>query len=163
MAGMDRNTRLSLAYAIVERTRDYTNDALNDLFGTMDDIECTRGLIPTLTEAEEAAVAVAEEKLARGERLPEFELRGPVEDFLPESRESILARLGALPEDEQDSVFDMISLLVDIDQPKLRLAPEQIADLRRRVREHERGEVAYASEEEVEAVFSRFRKGRAEN
>ena len=82
---MDRSARLSVALAIVERTRDYSNDALNDLFRAMDDIERTRELIPKLTEAEEAAVAVADEKLARGERLPELELRGPIEDFLPES------------------------------------------------------------------------------
>ena len=31
-------------------------------------------------EAEEAAVAVAEEKLARGEQLPELELHGPIEE-----------------------------------------------------------------------------------
>ena len=160
---MDRNARLSLAHAIVERTRDYSNEALNDLFRAMDDIERTRELIPKLTEAEEAAVAVADEKLARSERLPELELRGPVEDFLPEPNGSVLARLAALPEDEQDFVFGMISLLIDIDEPRPRLSPEQIADLRRTLREHEQGEAQYATDEEVEALFSRFRKGRAEN
>jgi hypothetical protein len=69
---------------------------------------------------------VADEKLARGERLPELELRGPVEDFLPEPHESILARLAALPEDEQDFVFGMISPLIDIDEPRLRLSPEKV-------------------------------------
>jgi hypothetical protein len=68
MASMDRNIRLFLAHAIVERTRDYTDDALNDLFRAVDDIEQARGLIPLLTEAEEAAVAVAEEKLALFDR-----------------------------------------------------------------------------------------------
>ena len=163
MADMDRRTRLSLAHAIVERMRDYTNDALNDLFRAMDDIEHTRGLIPKLTDAEEAAVAAAEEKLARGEHLPELELRGPIEDFLPEPNESIIARLASLPEDERDAVFDMIALLIDIDEPRLRLSPEQIADLRRSLRERERGEDKVATEEEVEAMFDRFRKGRAEN
>jgi hypothetical protein len=95
MAGMDRGISLSLAHAIVERTRDYTDDALNDLLRAMDDIEQARGLIPQLIESEEAAVAVAEEKLARGERLPEFELRGPVEDFLPEPNSSVLAHRAA--------------------------------------------------------------------
>jgi hypothetical protein len=156
MAGMDRNTRLFLAHAIVERTRDYTNDALNDLFRAMDDIERARGLIPQLTEAEEAAVAVAEEKLARGERLPELELRGSVEDFLPEPNESILARLTALPKDERDSVLDMISLLIEIDAPAARPSPEQTADLRRSLREHEEGEDGNATKEQVDAVFDRF-------
>jgi predicted transcriptional regulator len=163
MADMDRRTRLSLAHAIVERTRDYTNDAFNDLFRAMDDIERLRGLIPKLTEAEEAAVAAAEERLARGEHLPELELRGPIEDLLPEPHESILARLAALPEDEQDAVFDMIALLIDIDQPRLSLSPEQIAGLRRTLREQERGEAKYATEEEVEALFDRLREGRAES
>jgi hypothetical protein len=158
LAGMDRSTRRFLAHAIVERTRDYTDDALNDLFRAMDDIEQGHGLIPKLTEAEEAAVAVAEEKLARGQHLPELELRGPVEDFLPEPNESILARLAALPEDEQDSIFDMISLLIDIDAPALRLSPEQIADLRRSLRDQERGDAKVATEEEVDALFDRFRK-----
>jgi hypothetical protein len=163
MSNMDRSARLSLAHAIVERTRDYTNDAFNDLFRAMDDIERLRGLIPTLTDAQEAAVAAAEEKLARGEHLPELELRGPVEDFLPEPHESILARLAALPETEQDAVFDMIALLIDIDEPRLRLSPEQIADLRRALREHEQGDAKYATEKEVEALFDQFRKGRAES
>jgi hypothetical protein len=155
---MDRSTRLFLAHAIIERTRDYTDDALNDLFRAMDDIEQARGLIPQLTEAEEAAVAVAEDKLARGEHLPELELRGPVEDFLPEPKESILARLAALPDDEQDSIFDMISLLIDIDAPAARLSPEQIADLRHRLREHEEGGNKDATGEKVDMGFDRSRK-----
>jgi hypothetical protein len=130
MAGMDRNPRRFLAHAIVDRTRDHTDDALNDLFRAMDDIEQARRLIPQVTEAEEAAVAVAEERLARGEHLPELELREPVEGFLPKPNESILARLAALPEKEQDSAFDMISLLIDIDAPALRLSPAQIRERR---------------------------------
>jgi hypothetical protein len=153
-AGMDRSTRLFLAHAIVERTRDYADDALNELFRAMDDIGQARGLIPQLTEAEEAAVAVAEKKLARGEHLPELELRGPVEDFLPEPNESILA---ALPEDEQDSIFDMISLLIDIDAPALRLSPEQIAGLRRRLREHEEGGSKDTTGEKVDVGLDRSR------
>jgi hypothetical protein len=39
MPGMDRSTRRFLAHAIADRTRDYTDDVLNDLFHTMDDIE----------------------------------------------------------------------------------------------------------------------------
>jgi hypothetical protein len=121
---VDRSTRLSLAHAIVERTRHYTNDALNDLVRA---IEHRRGLIPKLTEGEEAAIAAVEERLTRGERLPELESRGPVEDFLPEPTESILARLAALPEKEQDFIFDVISPLIDINGPRLGLSPEQIA------------------------------------
>jgi hypothetical protein len=156
-AGMDRSTRLFLAHAIVQPTRDYADDALNDLFRAMDDIGQARGLIPQLTEAEAAAVAVAEKKLARSEHLPELELRGPVEDFLPEPNESILARLAALPEDEQDSIFDMISLLIDIDAPALRLSPEQIAGLRRRLREHEEGGSKDTTGEKVDVRLDRSR------
>jgi hypothetical protein len=126
---MDRSTRLFLAHAIVERTRDYADDALNDLFPAMDDIGQARGLIPQLTEAE-AAVAVAEKKLARGEHLPE---------------------------DEQDSIFDMILLLIDIDAPALRLSPEQIAGLRRRLREHEEGGSKDTTGEKVDVGLDRSR------
>jgi cation transport regulator ChaB len=128
---LDRGTRLILAHAVVERTRDFTDEAFNDVFEALDEIERRRGLVPKLTAAEEAAVAAAEQRLARGERLPELELRGRVEDLLPESFESILTRLAARPETEQDSVFDMISLLIDIDRPRPRPSPEQIASLRR--------------------------------
>jgi hypothetical protein len=64
----------ALAHAIVERTRDYTVDALDDLVRAMDDIEQTRGLISLLTEADEPAAAAAEEKLARRKHLPGLEL-----------------------------------------------------------------------------------------
>ena len=83
MANMDRNIRRLLAHTIVQRTRDYTDDALNDLFRAMDDVEQARGLIPLLTEADEAAQAVAEEKLARREHLPGLELRGPDRGLSP--------------------------------------------------------------------------------
>lgn len=54
-------------------------------------------LIAKLTEEENAAVAAAEDKLDRGEKLAGLELAGPIEDFLPESETSILTRLTALP------------------------------------------------------------------
>jgi hypothetical protein len=137
MEMMDRATRLYLAQAIVERCRVYTKDAFNDLFEAMDGIEHRRGLIPKLSTEEEAAVAVAEEKLAHGEKLPDLELRGPIEDFLPESEESILRRLRAFPQEEQDYILSMVATLIEIEAPPLRLSPQQIADLRRRLRETE--------------------------
>jgi hypothetical protein len=106
-------------------------------------------------------VAVVEEKLARGEHLPELKLRGPVENFLPEPNEFVLARLAALPEDEQDSVFDMISLLIDIDVPAVR-ASREIADLRRSLRGHERGGNKDATWEKVDVGFDRSGKWRAD-
>jgi len=132
---LDRGTRLILAHDVVERTRDYSDDAFDDLFRAMDEIERQHKLVPKLTKLEEAAVAAAEQKLARGERLPALEWRGPVEGLLPESFESILTRLAALPETEQDSIFDMISLLIDIDRPRPRLSPEQIAHRRHAARQ----------------------------
>src|SRR3979490_914782 len=124
---MDRATRLFLATAVVERTRDYTEDAFNGLFEAMDGVERRRSLIPKLTPEEEAEVAIAAEKLARGERLPELEMRGPLKDFLPEPDDAILARLRALPQIEQDRIFTMIVLLINIDRPPLRPSPAQIA------------------------------------
>ena len=92
---LDRNTRLILAHAVVERLRDYSEEAFDDLFAAMDKIERRRKQAPKLS--------------ALGSR---------VEDLLPESTESMFARLAELPEDEQDSIFDMISLLIDIDGPR---------------------------------------------
>src|SRR6266849_4687774 len=137
MIDMDRVTRLFIANGLIERTRDYTKGALDDLFEAMDKIERRRGLVPKLTEEEEAAVAEAGARLARGEKLPELERRGRIEDFLPESDDAILARLRGLPPDEQTSIFDAIAQLIDIDAPPLKLSPAQIADLRRSLRARE--------------------------
>jgi hypothetical protein len=137
MARMDRPTRLYLAQAIVERTRDYTKEAFNDLFEAMDAIERRHELIPKLTADEEAQVAVAEEKLARGEKLPDLEYRASPEDYLLESEASTLGRVRALPQEEQDHILSMVRLLSEIDAPRLRLSPEQIADLRLSLRETE--------------------------
>jgi len=134
---LDRSTRLILAHAVVERIRDYAEEAFDDLFAAMDRIERRRRPAPKLTEAEAAAVAAAEQRLARGERLPAPELRVPIENLLPESTESMFARLAELPEDEQESIFDMVSLLIDIDAPRPRLSPEQIAERRRSVPEED--------------------------
>jgi hypothetical protein len=160
---MDRRARFSIAQAIVERTRDYTKEALNDLFRTMDCIEERHGLIPKLTEEEETAVAAAEEKRARGEKLATLEIRGPIENFLPEPNESVLARLATLPIVEQDDIIAMVALLIDIDVPPLRLSPEQIADLRCSLKDAEERGVDDAASEDVEAFFARLRGGRAED
>ena len=64
-----------VAHAILDRTRDYNKQALNELFSAMDRIEREHGLIAELTDADEAAIAAAEAKLARGERLPELALK----------------------------------------------------------------------------------------
>lgn len=123
-----------IAHVVVERTRDYTSDALKELFHAMDGIERKYDLIVKLTEEEKAAVA-AEDKLDRGEKLAELELAGPIEDFLPESETSILARLTALPENDRDAIFGMISLLIDIDKLPAELSPTQVAEVRRRARD----------------------------
>lgn len=128
MARMDRPTRHYLADAIVERSRDYTKEALNDLFEAMDGIERRHELIPKLTADEEAQVAAAEQKLARGEKLPDLEHRASPEDYLLESEESTLARLHVLPQEEQEHILSMVRLLIEIDVPPVRLSPEQIAD-----------------------------------
>jgi hypothetical protein len=74
-------------------------------------------------------VAVAEAKLARGEHLPELRLKGPIEDFLPEPGDKILARLAALPEAERDQIIGLIALLIDLDAPRLKLSAAQIRTL----------------------------------
>ena len=134
---MDRATRLFLAEAILDRTRDYTQDALNELFRAMEEIARKHDLIPKLTDAEEAEVAAAETKLARGEALPELELKGPIEDFLPEPANKILARLATLPEPERDQIIGVIALVIDIDAPRQKLSAAQVADLRRTIKSSE--------------------------
>jgi hypothetical protein len=134
---MDRSTRLFIAETILERTRDYTQGALNDLFRAMGEIEQKHDLDGKLTDAEEVEVAAAEAKLARGEQLPDLELKGPIEDFLPEPSEAILTRLAGLPETERDQIAGMIAQLIDIDAPRLKLSPAQVADLRRRLQSPE--------------------------
>jgi hypothetical protein len=133
---MKRTDRLYLAEAIVDRTRDYPEPALNDLFDALDAIERRHELIPKLTEEERAQVAAAEEKLARGEKLPELEYRPSPEDYLLESEASTLGRLRALPQEEQEHILSMVRTLIEIDAPPLQLSPEQIADLRRSLREN---------------------------
>ena len=118
----------------MERTRDYTKEALNDLFEAMDGIERRHELIPKFTDAQEAEIAAADEKLGRGERLPELEHRSSTDEYLLESEETVLGRLHALPQDEQDHIRSMIRLLIEIDAPPLQFAPAQIAKLRRSLR-----------------------------
>ena len=134
---MDRTDRLYLAQAIVERARDYTKEALNDLFEAMDAIERRHELIPKLTAEEEAEVATAEEKLARGEKLPALEYRASPGNYLLESEVSTLSRMRAIPQEEQEHILSMVRLLIEIDAPPLRLSPEQIAELRRSLKEDE--------------------------
>jgi hypothetical protein len=88
---LDRNTRLILVHEVVERLRDYGEEAFDDLFAAMDKIE-RRG--------------------KHAAKRPSFE------DSLPESAEAMFARLAELPEDEQDAIFDIMSLLIDIDGPR---------------------------------------------
>jgi hypothetical protein len=90
---LDRNTRLILVHEIVERLRDYGEAAFDDVFAAMDKIE------------------------RRGKNAPK---RAAFEDILPESAEAMFARLAELPVDEQDAIFDIMSLLIDIDGPRSR-------------------------------------------
>jgi hypothetical protein len=91
---LDRNTRLILVHEVVERLRDYGEDAFDELFAAMDKIE------------------------GRHKQKPVRTSRVPIDDILPESAQSMFARLAELPEDEQDAIFDIISLLIDIDAPR---------------------------------------------
>jgi hypothetical protein len=86
---LDRNTRLILIHEVVERLRHYGEEAFDDLFAAMDKLEGRRKHKPMHASA--------------------------LEDLLPESAQSMFARLAELPEDEQDAIFDVISLLIDID------------------------------------------------
>lgn len=131
---MDRDTQLFLMSAIIERVRLYPDAAFNRLFEVLDTIEREHDLIPRLSEAEEAEVARFEAKIERGEQIPELEQKfsGPVEDLLPESESSILARLSALPEKERDAIWRLMRQLVDIDEPPERTPLAILADLRQR-------------------------------
>ena len=134
---MDRATRLMIAHTLVDRTRDYTRDALNDLFEAMGKVERKHDLIPKLSEEEEAAVTAAEKRLERGEELEALKLSGTVEDFLLEREASILERLSAQREEDRDAIFGMISLLIDIERPRAKLSPEEVADIRHRLKRME--------------------------
>jgi hypothetical protein len=93
VSDLDRNTRLILVHEVVERLRDYSEETFDDLFAAMDKIEGRR-------------------------KRPAGASRVPIEDLLPESPDAMFARLAELPEDEQDAIFDIISLLIDIDGPR---------------------------------------------
>jgi hypothetical protein len=93
VSDLDRNTRLILLHEFVERLRDYSEEAFDDLFAAMDKIEGRR-------------------------KRPARTSRVAIEDLLPEAPEAMFARLAELPEDEQDAIFDMISLLIDLDGPR---------------------------------------------
>jgi hypothetical protein len=134
---MDRATRLTIAHTLVDRTRDYTRDALNELFEAMGKIERKHDLIPKLSEEEEATVIAAEKRLERGEELEALKLSGRVEDFLPEPEASILGRLSAQPEEERDAIFGVISLLINIEKARAKLSLEQVADIRHRLKRME--------------------------
>lgn len=125
---MNRGTQLFIVSTLISRVRRYSDAAVNELLAAMDEIERKHDLNPRLSPAEEAQVAAFAARLERGETLPELELRGPIEDFLPEPQASILARLAALSEDDQDTIFAILAQCVDIDGPELTLSPAQIAD-----------------------------------
>lgn len=127
---MDREEQLFLVAVLLGRVRRYPKAAFDDLFQALDGIERKHDLLPRLSTTQEAEAARLEAKLERGERLPELELRGPIEDFLPEPQASILARLAELPESQQDVIFDVIRQCVDIDAPELGLSPAEVASVR---------------------------------
>lgn len=131
---MDRPTRLMIAHAVVERIRAYPRDALNDLFEAMGEIEHRNDLVPKFTEEEEAEVAAAQRRLERGEKLRKLELSGPIEDFLPEPHASVLVRLNALSEEDRDAILGTISLLIDMDGPRVKLSPAHVAEIRHRMK-----------------------------
>ena len=127
---MDRTTQLWVLSGLVERVRLYPEATLNELFEVLGAIERRNDLIPRLSESEEAEAARVEAVLERGQRVPELEPTGPVEEYLPEADSSILARLAALPERERDIIFGLIRQCVDVDEPDFAMTPAMVASIR---------------------------------
>jgi len=65
-----------------------------------------------------------------------------------------LARVKALPDEEQGEIAEMLLDLLEQDGLDVRLTPEQIAEIERGLADDE----PYASDEEVRAVFQRLTK-----
>lgn len=153
--------RLFGAKGLIDRARDYPPEALNELFRLMDDIERDYGLIPALTEREEEVVAAFEERLSRGEELPELQLSDPIEDHFLETNDAVLAKLSLLPKTEQDAICDILAILIDIDAPCLSLSPAQIAFLRITLKELDAEKAGNAPEYPAARPKKRLRKAQA--
>ncbi len=63
-----------------------------------------------------------------------------------------LARVKALPDEEQGEIAEILFDLLEQDGSDIRLTPEQIAEIERGLADGE----PYASDEEVRAVFQRL-------
>ena len=68
--------------------------------------------------------------------------------------DKVIAQVKTLPTDRQDEAAALLLDFVDREQTEFYLSPEQIAEIERRLSDDE----AYASDEEVQRFFERFRK-----
>ena len=69
--------------------------------------------------------------------------------------ETLLERVSALPEDAQDELLEHVALIEARQSGVYRLSDEQRAGVRRGLEEMRQGK--FATDEEVEAVFKRYR------
>jgi predicted transcriptional regulator len=67
-----------------------------------------------------------------------------------------LATVSALPDARQDEIARVLLQLAGLEQPPYLLSPEEEADLDASIAEAGRGE--FATDEEVAAVWARFRR-----
>jgi hypothetical protein len=68
--------------------------------------------------------------------------------------DEVLARVKALPDEQQSEIADVLSDLLDRDELDIHLSPEQIAEIESSLADGE----PYASDEEVRALFQRLTK-----
>lgn len=68
--------------------------------------------------------------------------------------DDVISRLKSLPEERQVEAADLLLDFLDDDASNLRLTPEQIAEIERRLGDDE----PYATEAEVRATFDRLTK-----
>ena len=70
--------------------------------------------------------------------------------------ESLMERISALPEDAQDELLDHVAIIEARQSGLYRLSDDERAAVRRGLEEMRQGK--FATDEEVEAVFSRYRR-----
>ena len=75
---------------------------------------------------------------------------------MTELLQQAVATASTLPEVRQDELARVLLQLVGLEQPPYLLSPDEEADLDASLAEAEKGE--FATDEEVEAVWSRFRR-----
>ncbi len=67
--------------------------------------------------------------------------------------EEALLKVKSLPDSRQDEIGEMILGVVEQDQSKVTLSPEQVEEVKRRINDPN---PVFATDEQVEALFGKF-------